>query len=380
MANAVYFPILKAQQGECDAVAHLSPFARALMQPIFDMPKLAIQKRGEFETYLCDAATKLVHHWGTKYPFMVDFSRYAPDESIADGTHPVTRYFACLRQLGASGIPVAGPESVRGPGNRYLEAVSGIAKADNRGLALRLPSEDLLRPDNVSSVVAETLRVLSVSPEEVDLILDMEALIRLPHEDKNESALTALVFEVFSALDSQRFRNCVVCGSNLPENLGKKHDWQPTFVPRLELAVWKRLSELTGNRIGFGDYGIVFPFEADSGPMSKPPARIRLSSEREHVIVRAPSEDYGELCDFVFNEDLVSTDLPCWGLAELRRCRKSRHRVGSPTNWVARDTSFHLERTVRDVNSILEKAKPDAAVRIPSMDRMPWYQDPLEFS
>lgn len=378
MVNAVYFPILKMHQGECDAVAHLSPWARALTRPLFDMPRPTEERRRELASFLCDSATRLVRSWGVRHSFLADFSLYAPDESMADGSHPVTHYFACLRQLGALGVPVAGPESVRGPGNRYLEAVSGIAKIDGRGIALRLPPEDVLRPDKISAVVADTLNVLEMSSEVVDLVIDVESLIRLPHGADSESAVTALLFEALSAIESFRFRDVVVCGSSLPEPLSKRNDWRPAVVPRVEFSAWQRLLKQFGNRIKFGDYGIVFPLEADSGPVSRPPARVRLSNEKEHVIVRAPPEEYGKLCDWLFNERFVPADPVCWGLTELSRCRGRRDGVGNATNWIARDTNLHLEGMVRSLCAVLGMEERDLVEQIPNMDRMPWHQDPLE--
>ena len=82
------------------------------------------------------------------------------------------------------GIPMTGPESVRGPGYGYIDAVAGIASEDGRGAALRLPFEEFSASDKVERAISDSLRALRLEPPSVDLFLDFETLALLPAESR----------------------------------------------------------------------------------------------------------------------------------------------------------------------------------------------------
>ena len=126
--SAIYFPILRGKEGERLAVGHLSPVTQTRIRPMFDLAK---PDGGEsLEQHLMRAAGDFVSSWGVRLPLFIDFSRYAPDQTCANGRHACEHFFECARQLKLKAIPVAGPETHRGPGTKYIEAVAAIARAD----------------------------------------------------------------------------------------------------------------------------------------------------------------------------------------------------------------------------------------------------------
>ena len=121
--NPYYQPILRAKQGEIEALGHLSPRAQARIRPLLDIPLQTDKDKRSLPQYLCEKVTKLRSAWGTKYPIQLDMSRYAPDIEIGGGQHPVERLFEYAKQCNLNAIPVTGPLIDRGPEPNYLNAV-----------------------------------------------------------------------------------------------------------------------------------------------------------------------------------------------------------------------------------------------------------------
>ena len=129
MYSAIYFPILRGKEGERLAVAHLSPETRMRIRPMFDLS--LPDDDDALEQHLMLAADDFVLAWGVGLPIFIDLSRYGPDRVCQDGRHACEHFFECARQLRLQAIPVAGPESHRGPGATYLDAVAAVARENS---------------------------------------------------------------------------------------------------------------------------------------------------------------------------------------------------------------------------------------------------------
>lgn len=286
MQSAIYFPIHRAKRGEISAIGHLSPEARTRIRPTFDIPKPKAKNKDPIEYHLSDIASELAKNWGMSLPLFVDFSQYGPDEKAADGRHHAEYFFDCAHQLRMLAIPAAGPESIRGPGYGYLNAIARAAHRDGRGVAIRLPYRELNRPDTLSATVDDTLKALSLPPSMVDVFFDFEALVILPPEARSEEALLAVVIDAMRAIEGKAFRNLVLCGSSIPDQVGPQYNWNALRVSRVELNVWERVIARDANiLVKFGDYGIGYAYERDSDKPVEPPSRIRLSTPTHHVLM-----------------------------------------------------------------------------------------------
>jgi len=379
MRSALYFPNLRGKRGEISALGHLSPFARTGVRPFIDLPKPKVDAKQSIEAFLSETASSLALNWGTSYPLYVDFSRFGPEETTQTGSHPVEYFFASLPQHGVKGIPVAGPESARGPGDRYIKVVSDIASRDGRGAALRLPFHELVRADTAQAVLAAMLTALELDPKDLDLFLDLEAITLLPSEQRSALSLQAVLTDAVRSLRQWRFRTVVMCGSSLPETLGKRLDWTPNHIARTELAVWQGLLDQRDvPQMRFGDYGVVYPFEGDLDKPVRPPSRVRLCSNDEHLIYRAKPTEYQALASAALR-DANFVDRPeCWGLEEVSHCARGALGAGGATEWVARDTNIHLEATVRLVERELRRRGLLAEIELETPQAVPWLQKALE--
>lgn len=376
MKSAIYFPILRGKEGEIDAIGHLSPYARLRVRPLFDIQKPRSPAKSSIEQFLADKAREIASAWGTTRPLFIDFRRYGPDENTATGFHPAEHFFECSRQLGLQAIPVTGPESERGPGDRYINAVTDIAQRGNRGAAIRLPYEALLDPGRLQDQLTQLRNAFSLPFSMIDVFLDLEALNRLSSVERSDPVLLALLFEALAAVRQFSPRTTVVCGSSLPETLGKRHEWQPVSIPRTDLLLWDALIVgLHRELVGFGDYGVVYPFEIDPDKFVRPPSRIRLANKNEHLIFRAKSTEYRALCQSALSHESVS-DLPrCWGAQQLSRSAAGAQGIGSPTDWIYRDTNVHIEATVSRIEAELRRRGLASSLEFDAPDSTPWMQE-----
>lgn len=347
MLSAIYFPILRAKAGEMEAIARLHSRTQVRIRPILDVPKYFQNPKKALEEHLGQITKSVADGWGAVLPFYFDLLRYEPDLRTSDGRSAVEYLFSCARQLHLKAIPVAGPESVRGPGPDYLASVCEIAKRDQLGVAVRMPYEDVAEPESLLDKVDQLLSALSLRAEDVDVILDTEALAALPRSLASEQHLYVTLDEAIRELAKREFRNVIISASSVPEHLAKSEDGKPLTVRRVELSVWKRLLESGTPRFPhFSDYAVVFPRETDPDGPVVPPARIRLTTAEYQRFYRAERSDYRDLSKLVMDSSDFS-DLPqCWGGDAIRASGTGYGGEGGPTGWVARDTNLHIEVTV----------------------------------
>lgn len=378
MQSALYFPIVRGRQGEIQALAHLSPLARARAAPVVDLPKIDSDRAHSLDEYVAAFAAGLARAWGSKFPIYVDLARYGPEQIDSRGRHIVEHLFECTRQLNLKAIPVSGTRSERGPEPTYLEAVARIALRDERGAALRISHADFSSQHSLERELAAGLASLSLPPEQIDLFLDAESIALMPAQSGSGEELFATLLQAMDACQQHRFRNVVFVGSSVPENLPASKDEKPRSFTRTELRVWKRyMSRLNAPLVRFGDTGVWNPRQPDAGGGGggPPPARVRIPLGDTQVFYRGGSSAYREVCRQAFRHPGVR-DLPrCWGLDAIRDAGRGAAGAANATGWVARDTNVHIEITVRQVEDYLRQRKRLDDIVLASVLPDPWQQE-----
>ena len=378
--NPYYQPILRAKQGEIEALGHLSPRAQARIRPLLDIPLQTDKDKRSLPQYLCEKVTKLRSAWGTKYPIQLDMSRYAPDIEIGGGQHPVERLFEYAKQCNLNAIPVTGPLIDRGPEPNYLNAVRKIAQLHQRGVAVRIRYADLAEPGKLNQTLDGLSKLIDVAGSDCDVILDLEAMERLPKDVLADNRLLETVKLAVGALKNKSYRSLTICASSIPAAVGKQYNVEPCRTTRVELGIWRELiSDESLPRILFGDYGIVSPFQSDGGAPVQPPSRIRLSTETEHVLYRSSPNSYRQLRATVVREDAANMQATSWGKRAIFGRGHGFTGVGNPTDWVARDINAHMETTFRVVERQMRISQRIPAQRRGEIASFPWLQEGLDF-
>jgi hypothetical protein len=375
-ARALYFPILRAKTGEMGALAHLSDRARQRTIPVLDIPEPKEEGRVSARDLMARVCEELVRTWGTAHPLYLDISRYTETEAGGPLSELVEHLFKCARQSRLRAMPVGGPIGFRSVD--YLTAIANIAHQDGEGLAIRLPAEDFIDASRLEQSLECCLAALGVPSSRMDLILDFEAIARLPADQRAELAIVNVVSSAIQFAGPLGLRRIVLCGSSLPE-WPTIRKWPARLaVARLELSAWRKLTEnRPDDSLGFGDYGVVSPFQTKPTKNVKVPARVRFATPGQQVFYRAPRDAYRTLARSAVADAEFPSIPPSWGANAIRECAANYGDPGGPTQWVARDTNMHIEATAIHVEDHLGRVAPSLLGPPVEVRRMPWLQDSL---
>ena len=200
-------------------------------------------------------------------------------------------------------------------------AVSSVAVRDGRGVALRIPSEDFLDVGAMSATIGECMSLLGVSASEIDLVLDFEAIARLPQPQQAVLAIVNAVGAATRAAHERGFRRLIFCGSSIPDPVGGRNSSRKTEFERCELAAWRRLVEDRPEMtLAFGDYGVISPYQTKPSKSVNVPARIRIPTPDRQLFMRAPRDDYRQLSGFAIEAPEFRALPPSWGANAIRDC------------------------------------------------------------
>lgn len=372
--TACYFPFVPNKQGELMAVSHLSPRCRARTRVVYEIDRPAGAQSAELEQHIAEAVNQIVHAWGTRYPLLVDLPGYGPEHRMPDGTTAIDRAYLSLRQMRMVVVPVVGPISARGV--EVIHMMRDVVSLNRCGAALRIPFLELSQTDVLQRELQAVMRALALDPGDIDLLLDLEATLHIPKSQRSVAHLTAVVHEALAVISAiGNFRNVIVCGSSVPESVGKEYDDVPYRGQRIELEVWRGVCGRVRTPVCFSDYCITAPRGNDPrGFGSPPPPRVRLSTPHEHVFYRGKPNKYVDLCKRVVSGSDFDPNIMAWGAASLSSCANEHIRVSSPTTWVARDTNLHIETTLAEVERYLSQTGRIADYTFPEVEVSAWLQ------
>jgi len=364
-----YLPILPARGGAFLAMKWLSPLAESRLTPLFDIPDPVLRERETLEMHFAKRAKGISDAWTKIRPAYVDMHNLPPQVRMTSGLHPLMYVFEHLNMHGAQAIPVTGTAADRD--GAYSDATRAVVRRDRRGVCLRLAREDLENQSTLASGISEVLDSLALTPTECDLVFDFRYVVA--NETSGLRALNLEALQIATRLGN--FRNMIVAGGSIPEQLGKQDQGQTRREARVEFGLWSEL--VRGFPIAHADYGVVSPLYVPPKRVVNVPARIRYSTEADHVFRRAGRKEYRDLCkEVVASADFAGEN---FSLGDLRiyRCAKETIKPGNPTHWVASDANHHLELVTRQVWHTLESLGLTGRFELPEPVRRPWRQPEL---
>jgi hypothetical protein len=364
-----YMPILPARGGAFTALKWLSPLAESRLTPLFDIPDPILKEGATLETHFAARAKGISDAWPNARPVYVDMHNLPPQLRMASGAHPLAYVFDHLDMYGTKAIPVTGTTLDRDVG--YIGAAQLIVNNTRRGVCLRLAREDMENRTTLGREIFATLNFMKLSPTDCDLLLDFRYMAAMEFNQIRAFAFEAL--QIASSLG--KFRNMIIAGGSVPEQLGKKDNGKVRREPRSEFDLWTSL--LSVFTLAHADYGVVSPMYVPPNNVVNVPSRIRYSTRKDHVFRRARRKDYSALC----KELIASPDFSGEGfsLGDLRiyRCAKETIKPGGPAQWVAADANHHLELVSDQVWRYLESSGRSAQFNPPEPVLRPWLQREL---
>lgn len=350
-----YVPCLAWKQGEYQALLRLHPQARTSIIPLIDIPEIGWDFETEsdaktIDEHLAKFAMRFSQKWSGRWAF-IDLKLIQPNERMHDGQHPLEFVFDSLRNENALAIPVTGLRRDLA----YQNAVTNTISRDKSGVCVRLSIDDATS-DRLTTDLAALLTKLSIEPEEVHLVLDLEA----PNFEPIE-AFTDMVRSVIDRLPTlNRWRTYTICATSFPQNMGQLK-LGAQIIKRFEWIFYKKLLQMLGQtrKPTFGDYAIAHPDPVRIDVrLIKPAASIRYTIKDGWYVVKGTNirdngtAQYTKHCSLLLASGLFSGASFSTADAYIRKCALRRVKPGGLTTWRWVGTNHHIEKTVADLANL----------------------------
>lgn len=254
MPSTFYVPILPTKRGELSALRDLAADVRDRLTPLFvvhpvdwnfetDAPNKSV------EAHITGLGKKIADAWGTSRAFI-------DPVFVIDETEPTGGLHAIADQAAAEGLRLVPVVSLGRPGE-YLDAAAALVQRDGTGVCIRLSAASWPTTPGKIRELNELLATLAVTPEQVDLVLD------LADEIGSELARTLAQTTLLTLPHAQLWRSVTIAGGSFPPDLSKVQKDRLERIPRQEWRLYCDIAaeaEASGLRVpGFGDYAVAHP-------------------------------------------------------------------------------------------------------------------------
>lgn len=373
----IYVPILKAKQGEFDALAHLSERASNQIIPWFDIPRLSDINREKFEKYskppiqsfLNDIAFNIANAWSGKPIFdesksiFMDLPQWSPDAQIENGEHIIPYLLKQLERLEVNVNPVVRYDFWDDP--VYVNTLKNINLKSERHYCIRLDMDintvDDIRadPDYVSERLIDIIQQLELNPAETYLLIDFGDVSKQSDfiEEMIDKAKQAI-----SLVQQCGFSRIMLGGASLPISIAEAVDNKDSegLVIRKEMMTWQiLLSENPSLNIIFADYGVRNPNSKDESKGNKyTNGKIRYTtSDKNYFIARGhwlynSDDKFHQFCDLaktVITSEYYLGEAFSWADKQLSLHSNPKSKSGNLSEWITIDTNHHIETVAMEV-------------------------------
>ncbi|MCK4123782.1 MULTISPECIES: beta family protein [Ralstonia solanacearum species complex] len=352
-----YVPVVKWRQGEYQALWRLSESVKDWITPLFEIPTepwdFELEEAAKtLDEHLDKFGTRLSAKWGARLCF-IDSCYIDGAAQMATGIHHLEFLFEAARNAGAFAVPVVG----LGRLSDYLDAARAVIEADQRGVCVRLTSDDFT-PTLVHDLTS-LLTNLGLSANDAHLVLDIA-------EDMAGSPVSQGL--VWKALLTQTpwltdWRSVTVVGTAFPATLPAAQFRPHGLTPRTEWTAYHHLfTNIDNLRIPtFGDYTVSHPRTELLDPrLLDPNAKIKYTVDGEwYVQTGTQVKKYGRAQYQALCQQLVANPLAAfpgadysWGDSYIVGCATGTEGTGGTSTWPSVANNHHLTKVVRDIATL----------------------------
>jgi hypothetical protein len=240
-----YVPILKGKEGEYLALRELTPNVKDALTPLIEPPSIPYDFVNEMpaktvDEHLGRVVEKIETNWGSD-PLFIDLDWIPPSEVMADGRHPLKYIFDNARTRGLLPIPVTGLNRA----SEYQDAVKDASDTDNRGVCVRLESDDLEDFADLASNLDATLAFFGLPASQIDLIIDFGSIA--PAIGPMALAANSVIASLPQIND---WRTLTLAATAFPQDLSSISARSSALLPRTEWAIWLSLAARLGKLDG----------------------------------------------------------------------------------------------------------------------------------
>jgi len=349
-----YVPIVKAKLNDTQAIVLMSERERSSIKPLFELPISIENKQASTDA---SKAVALLSKRLPDMPFYFDPLNFEAEFRQISSINN-------LAQIGKKVTPVFGLDRL--PDD--VVALRQVLHSYGLKFGIRLELRDISQPEEAWAKVLEYSGRLELSQDSVELLLDLQYL------QPSRLRLTREAVLDFFLLQPKRFTpgaSTLIGSSALGTVAGVDIDGDAR-IERLERELWAWINyELGGTRtIGFGDYGIVNPTFAFSGPNPNANAKVRYTQGAVHHVFRGhglynPSrfDQYHELARRVVSSGCFMGAEFSYGDSYIAACAAGDNGPGNLGTWVKVDMNHHLEVVARQTQNILRELTQVSSAR-----------------
>lgn len=339
----------KVKSGEIWALNQLSALAKTAITPLLEMwppnPATITKPAKSVVQHTTDLMTTLRAEWGT-LPFFLD-TRYMPAGGIPSATQ-ATSVFAIARALQLTAVPVTSLSSAPA----YQQAIGTAAATDGRGVMIRLTTQEFTNSALLAAYLTALLGVLRLSPQQVDVALDLEYRANQLEVQQLGSSLMATLPFLNDWRTVTLISGCFPQTS--PAQIGM---WNP--VARADWLGWLQVANTqitAGKRIpSYGDYGV----RCGGTPVvipNTPDPNLRYT-DQQNILVRKGPKSNGSLqamcADLVGRAEYAG---PAFSqgdaLIAARAAMPGSQNNGQPFQWIQWCTNHHLELVAWQIRNL----------------------------
>lgn len=342
---AGYVPVVKSKSNDLDAIARLRVGTLGKIKPLVEPP--VVVENGAASTDVAKAATQAhsrlpsIPYYFDPLGFEAEFRQLSAIRQMAEERR------ACTPTFGLHRLP------------KNQKALGDVLNEFGLALALRVDLRDFREvPDEVWERLISYAGQIGLRQDRVELLLDLQHV-----DPRQEKQLVEDVLD-FLWLQPKGFapKDVTLLGSSAPASVADIELDGQLAIRRRERDIWAGVNfELDGTRLlGFGDYGVVNPKFAFSGPNPNANAKIRYASGAHHQIFRGHAlynpnrfEQYFELAKRVVDsKEFAGSDFS-FGDQHIAACAERKVGPGNLGTWVKVDTNHHIEVVGRQTDFIL---------------------------
>lgn len=252
----IYVPALRWRQGEYQAIANLSAAAKALIAPYITIPEIEFdfeewRPKKTVQEHVHPFAGRFKTKWGQRFAW-VGVHPSIIGQPMNDGRDIFSYVFDALRLFDANCVPAMPLDATP----IVVAAVRGVVAIDQKGAALSVKLEDLMKP-NARARIELVAASIGLQADEIDLVVDLGA----PNFEPYAAFSGAMVAAMNRLGNLHDFRNFILMGTAIPETFKDVAKGADTII-RHDWLFYKALIVRLANNYrhpNFGDYTIVHP-------------------------------------------------------------------------------------------------------------------------
>jgi len=340
--NDKYVPILKGKQGEFIALHKLPSEIKNEIIPVIDLVPNNTKK---IEDHV-QSILRYFSKWEKERLIYVD--AYMLDDSILlpDSVHPVKFICDHLISDGYNIVPVlCGVIS-----DELRSVVKNISIKANRGIALRIFVKTI---EEINTEIDEILTFLQLSPNKIDLIIDLRSMIEAELQERINFATKIFANLIF--LNS--WRSITISGGNFPIDLTELTPDQVHPIQRKQWQLWKSII-LNNPEIKppYSDYVISHPSLSElAGDQINASASIRYTHEDNYYVYRGRGtrqhgfEQFFDISETLINSNHFYGIEHCEGDKFINKCATVKDKTGNLTTWRWVCTAHHITVVVNQL-------------------------------